>query len=1086
MPRTLGVRKTSLCPHVSQFLFICVVLLLVTQLTLATASAQSATATLSGTVTDQNGAVIPGVKISLVNIAQGFERTAMTNESGNFTVLLLPPGRYIVRAERHDFSPTEVRDVILNVNDQKSIPLYMKVGEISQTVQIVDGSNLIDQSPAVTTVINRELVDNLPLPGRSFQTLITLVPGTVLTAATSTEVGQFSVNGQRADANSTMIDGVSANVSATYATGVAFSQNNSGSVPGFSALGTTSNLVSVEALEEFKVMTSSFSPEFGRTPGGQISIVTRSGGNKLHATAFESFRNDALDANDWFANSRGSKKAALRQNIFGTTVSGPIKLPRFGGGSEPSGHNGNERTFFFFSYEGHRLRFPRFAITDVPSLEARNEVAVPEIRQILDAFPLPSGAANANRFAEFASAYSDPSSLDSTGIRIDHLLNSKMILFGRYNFSPSESAARAANQTSLNNVTTVSNRTHTLTIGLTSPISAAINNEFRFNWSRVRGSQHFSIDEFGGAIVPPSELLVSPEFATTQSLGTISLLGGNASMYRLGSLADNLQRQLNVTETAAILHGKHQFKFGIDYRRLYPLVGPTDYSSQVNFSGVNGALTGRASSATILVLGNGLEPVYTNFSSFAQDTWKVNQRLALTYGVRWDINPAPYEKNGNDPAVIFGFDNPSTITFAPYGTPLYKTSYGNFAPRLGVSYQLSRNPGREAVLRGGFGIFYDIGSQTAGSAFGNAFPYTVVKRLIAPLFPLTSAQSAPPVPSRNPPATTTVFGYDPNLKLPRTYQWNLALEQSLGSHQSLSATYVGALGRKLLRQQTIGGTALNNPNFTSIINTNNSATSDYHALQIQFERRLSRGLQVLAFHSWAHSIDISSRDSATIDSFPIAGIRPEDDRGNSDFDVRHVFRVAATYRVPTPRMNATARKLLSNWSLDGIYTLQSAPPVDISYFLTAFNAITIIARPDYVQGQPLYLTDPLVGGGKRLNPAAFVIPTTFGQGSLGRNSARGFPLSQLDFAARREFLLSERFKLQFRAEFFNLFNHPNFASPFPLLGFAFPGQFIALPNFGRSESMLGRALASGSTSGLNPLYQIGGPRSVQLGLRLEF
>jgi Carboxypeptidase regulatory-like domain/TonB dependent receptor len=1066
--------------------FIAFVLLMCSALIVV--QAQSPTATLSGIVRDPAGASIPNVNISVISIAQGFQRSTTTNEQGTFVVSLLPPGSYIVKAECKGFSPTEFRDITLNVSDERTIQLYLKVGEISQTVQIIEGATLLNESPTVGTVIDREFVSKIPVQGRSFQSLITLTPGTVLTTTNATEFGQFSVNGQRADANYSMIDGVSGNVSPTYATGGAFSQNNSGSVLGFSALGTTSNIVSIDALQEFKVLTSSFAPEFGRTPGGQISIVTRSGGNDFHGSLFEYFRNDALDANDWFANNLGRKRTALRQNIFGGTLGGPVLLPRFGEGGKQPWYDGHDRSFFFFSYEGQRLLLPKFTVIDVPSLQARASATQPAIQQLLNAFPVPTGLAKANRFADFAAAYSDPSNLDSTSIRVDHVVSPRLLLFARYNYSPSVSITRG-NGNSLNVLNTITNKTQTLTFGVTSPLTATVSNEFRGNWSRVRGAQSFDLDEFGGAIIPPRSFFLLPEFTTPRSGGIITLSSPLSVQLRVGTLADNLQRQLNFVENFSIANGPHQFKFGVDYRRLTPLVGSNDYLPQLSFSGINGALTGRTSSAFIVVFTGGLEPVYNNFSGYAQDTWRINKRAVLTYGVRWDLNPAPYEKNGNDPAVVDQIDNVSTMTLAPFGSPLYKTTYNNFAPRVGIAYRLSQNPGRETILRGGFGIFYDLGNQTTGGAFANAFPFSTNRRVLPnPVFPLTHDQSVRPVLTRNLPATTALFAYDPNLKLPRTYQWNFAVEQSLGSHQTLSATYVGTMGRKLLRQQTTGGDALLNPNFSVVMITRNTAASDYHALQVQFQRRLSRGLQVVAFYSWAHSIDIASRDSATNDSFPVAGLDPNTDRGSSDFDLRHAFRMATTYQLPKIGRSTFARAVLHDWSINGIFTAQSAPPVDVTYTLSgAFNAITILgARPDLIPGVPLYVDDPLAPGGRRINRAAFSIPTTQRPGSLGRNSLSGFPLSQLDFSLRRDFRLSERGTLSFAAEFFNLLNHPNFAKPSSSLGTNDFGDFIVNTNFGRSLNMLGRGLGGSQTSGLNALYQIGGPRSTQLSLRLEY
>ena len=1097
MPRSPEGDTTVFCPRVCRFgksrratfarFFQFITFILLLNSAHMVVQAQSPTATLRGIVRDSAGASIPNVNISVISIAQGFQRTTTTNDEGTFTISLLPPGTYIVKAECQGFSPTEVRDITLNVSDERTIQLYLKVGEISQTVQIIEGATLLNESPTVGTVIDREFIRNIPVQGRSFQSLITLTPGTVLTTTNATEFGQFSVNGQRADANYAMIDGVSGNVSPTYATGGAFSQNNSGSVLGFSALGTTSNMVSMDALQEFKVLTSSFAPEFGRTPGGQISIVTRSGGNDFHGSLFEYFRNDALDANDWFANNLGRKRTALRQNIYGGTIGGPILFPRFGEGGKQPWYDGHDRSFFFLSYEGQRLLLPKFTTTDVPSLQARASATQPAIQQLLNAFPVPTGVAKANRFADFAAAYSDPSSLDSTSIRIDHILSSKLLLFARYNYSPSESITRG-NGNSLNVLNTISNKTQTLTFGVTSPLSATISNEFRGNWSKVRGAQSFDLDEFGGAIIPPMSFFLLPEFTTPRSGGFITLSNALGVQLRVGTLADNLQRQLNFLDNLSVAHGPHQFKFGVDYRRLTPVVGSSDYVPQVSFSGVNGALTGRASFASIVVFANGLEPVYNNFSAYAQDTWRINKRTNLTYGVRWDVNPAPYEKNGNDAAVVNQINDVSTMTLAPFGTRLYRTTYNNFAPRVGIGYRLSDTPGRETIIRGGFGVFYDLGNQTAGGAFANAFPFTTSRQILPnPFFPLTRDQSVPPALTRNLPANTLVLAYDPNLKLPRNYQWNFAIEQSLGSQQTISATYIGSVGRQLLRQQTTGGDALRNPNFSVVTITTNTATSDYHALQLQFQRRLSRGLQVLAFYSWAHSIDISSRDSATNDSFLVTGISADTDRGSSDFDLRHAFRMATTYQLPDIGRSKFARAILHDWSLDAIFTAQSGPPVDVTYTLSgAFNAITIFARPDLIPGVPLYVDDPLAPGGRRINRAAFSIPSTTRPGSLGRNSLSGFPLSQLDFAIRRDFRLSERARLSFGAEFFNLLNHPNFAKPSSSLGTNDFGDFIVNTNFGRSLNMLGRGLGGSQTSGLNALYQIGGPRSIQFSLRLEY
>ena len=1047
--------------------FVCAVLLTV-YCFLPTAVAQSTTATLTGTVEDQNGAVIPGVSITIQNTATSFERQTVTSDAGGFIVPLLPPGNYTVTVKRDGFTPVEIRNVILNVGDQKSLPIVLKAGGVTETVLIDADAPLINESPAVGTVVDRQFVGNLPLNGRSFQSLITLTPGTVLTKTNLNDQGQFSVNGQRSNANYFTIDGVGANIGVVAA--VPQGQSAPGSLPGLSSSGGTNNLVSIDALQEFKVLTSTYAPEFGRTPGAQVSIITRPGTNKFSGTVFEYFRNEALDATDWFNNAKSLAKPALRQNNFGGVLGGPIL---------------HDKTFFFFSYEGLRLRLPNTTTTPVPTLAAR-QAAVPAIRPFFDAFPIPNGRDFGNGTAEFIGSFSNPSSLDATSIRIDHYLGGKLALFGRYNYAPSETSERgvAIGGNSLNSITATRLKTQTLTAGVTYSIAPAISNELRFNWSRNKGSGNFLLDDFGGAVVPSDSVLFAPGSPAGNS--TLVFLIANPQMaLTVGKIADNEQRQLNIVDNLSMVTGSHTLKFGVDYRRLSPVLSPTGYNSTAVFL-FSGAQAGVALQTAISAGAGKIYPVFNNFSAYGQDTWKVTPRLALTYGLRWEVNPPPTESKGKHPAVVAGLENPATMVLAPFGTPLYKTTYNNFAPRFGLSYLLRTQPGRETVIRGGVGVFYDLGTGQAGNAF-SGFPYTRSKTLIGRPFPLSAADAAPPsFATLTPPFN--VIAFEPNLELPRTYQWNLSLEQSIGAKQTVTASYVAALGRKLLRTEQL---IRPNPNFGNVSITRNLATSDYHAFQLQFARRLSRGLQALVSYTWSHSIDIASSDSFLTASANFSD--PNLDRGSSDFDVRHAFSSAVTYNLPTPKWGGFGRAVLGGWSVDTIVTARSATPVDIIGRITQTAAAGFFSllRPDLVPNQPLYIDDSQAPGGRRFNPAAFVQPPVnasgrpLRQGTLGRNVLRGFPFYQVDLALRRQFNITERVKLQLRAELFNLFNHPNFADPGStgLTG----TKYILDPQFGRSVSMLGRGLGSGGVNGgFNPLYQVGGPRSVQLAFKVQF
>jgi hypothetical protein len=456
--------------------------------------------------------------------------------------------------------------------------------------------------------------------------------------------------------------------------------------------------------------------------------------------------------------------------------------------------------------------------------------------------------------------------------------------------------------------------------------------------------------------------------------------------------------------------------------------------------------------------------------------------LTATYGVRWDINTPLKGKNlANQPFAVTGLNDPATLALAPRGTPLYQTTYGNVAPRLGVAYQLRQATNWDTVLRGGFGVFYDLGYGSAGGA-SLLFPFNTAV-VIAPsscpsgstgvCFPLSSQQAAPPAPTTNPPVAS-IYVVDPHLKLPRTYEWNIAVEQSLGTSQSISFTYAGAAGRDLLR-----GTVLNNPNpnFGAVYLTDNSATSDYKALQVEFRRRLSKGLQALASYTFSHSIDTASTDALTLVSAPGSIAGPSVDRGDSDFDIRHSFTAGVTYDLPSPG-TAPLRAAFGGWSVYTFCLARSAPPVNILAGLYVANGIALYPRPNVVPGVPLVLYGSQYSGSKAFNPAGFTAPPAGQQGDFGRNVLRGFGAWQADLALQRQFHVNEKFGLRFRAEFFNIFNHTNFGSP---------TNNLTSPLFGRSTQTLGGSLGSGGANGgFSPLYQVGGPRSIQLALKLLF
>jgi len=1043
---------------------------------------QSATATLSGTVADENGAVVPGAHITVTNVATSSRRTATTNDQGEFTVPLLPPNTYSIRVERDGFAPLEVSRVVLNVGDQKGLKIELRAGDVNATVQVTPEAPLINEAPAVGTVVDRQFVENIPLNGRSFQSLLTLTPG-VQVVRSNLGTGQFSVNGQRPSANAFTVDGVSANFG-TFVSGVPGAQTG-GNLPGLTTFGTTQSLVSVDALQEFKVDTSGSTAEYGRQPGGQISIVTRSGTNQFHGSIFDYLRNDKLDANDWFGNRAGQPRPPERQNDFGGTFSGPILLPRFGERGHQPWYNGRNRTFFFFSYEGLRLRLPKFTLTNVPTLALR-QTASAGVRPILNAFPLPNGRDLGNGLAEFSATYSDPSNLNATSVRIDHSLNSRVTVFGRYNNAPSETITRSAS--SLSNLFPISLKTRTFTFGVTAALTSRINNQFRFNFSDNDGRASLLLDNFGGAVPFALNILILDQYNLNNIVdgGTVLQFAGltspSAPNVTIRPLSFFTQRQVNVVDSISWELGSHQLKFGVDYRQLKSLNAIQSYSLVAIFSSMQQVLNA-AAGTTIIGGRTKFTPSYENFSAFAQDSWRLSRRLRLDLGLRWEVNPPPGEANGNQLLAVNQIGNIARMQFAPSGTKLWKTRYNNFAPRVGLAYFLSQKPGNETVVRGGFGVYYDTGNEFASFGFVQ-FPFSASRTVSNLRFPLSQTLVAPPtLPASLTPPYGTLSAFDPALKLPYTLEWNTAVQRSLGQRQALTVSYVGAAGRRLLQRQQLSLNSIN-PNFTTVLLNTNNASSDYHALQAQFQRRLSRGLQAIASYTWSHAID---EDSAGNTNRAIK-------RGNADFDVRHNFAAAVTYDIPSPKVNRSLNAVLDHWSMDTTVHAQSAQPVDLvaSTLIDPATGTTINVRPNLITGIPLYLPGSQYPGGKTINntvptaaqiasagcapagPAkgAFCTPLAGQSGTLGRNVLRGLPAWQFDVALRRQISLTERLKLQLRAEAFNVFNHPNFGTIQTTLSAA---------NFGQATNMLNRQLG-----GLNQLYQVGGPRSFQFALKLGF
>jgi hypothetical protein len=1031
-------------------------------LSISLVNAQSTNATLSGGVTDPAGTFIVGAEIDIANDTTGVIYSAKTNSSGIYYLSVLPPGHYHVQVSKIGFKTLIKPDVVLNVQSALSLNFSLPVGATSESITVDAGASSINTSEAsVSTVVDRKFVENMPLNGRSFQDLISMTPGVVTqspqTRGAVQSMGDFSVNGQRTESNYYTVDGVSANTGAGAPTGYG-QVGTSGSVAGSTALGTTQSLVSVDALQEFRVSSSTYSAEYGRSPGGQFSLSTRSGTNRFGGTAFDYLRNDIFDANDWFNNHNGIARTALRQNDFGGTLGGPIILPRL--------YRGIDHSFFFFSYEGLRLVQPVAATTQyVPSLGVRSASAT-AIQPIFNAFPVPTGSeieinGSPSGLSPFVSAYSLPSQIDSTSIRLDHSITSRMSVFFRLANTPSYAQARNLSAVS---DTDVNSRTYTA--GVTNQFSGRRSNEFRFGYVSSSSSINEYLDGFGGATPIDMSATMGVPGATkfTDFYPYITITGVGYSTIEQTKSASHL-RQWNLTDTASLTFGRHQLRVGVDERRIHSPLTPSSPYGGVDYYDRDSMIQNVAGDGAIAKVVSS-EPIFQEFAAFAQDDWRLSHSVSLALGLRWEVNPPPTEAHGQAAYTVLGdVSVPSSLTLAPRGTPLWRTTFFNFAPRLGIAWTARSHSGQETVFRAGGGVFYDTGNQIAALGFSGAgflgldYYYNVTLPFAPSQFDISTAAT--------PPYTSGIYAFPSHLQLPYSLQWNASVEQALGKSQTMSVSYVASSGRRLLQEQRHVVSALN-PNFSTILYFPDGVTSNYQSLQVKFQRGISRGLQALASYTWSHSLDFGSTNSA----YPLT-------RGNSDFDLRHNFEGGLSWELPHPTANPFMRQALGGWGLDGRAMARTAFPITLLGSLrTDATGNRYYSGVNYDASKPVYIYSNQYPGGRALNGGilqsnpAFTLPSVTASGNAPRNFVRGFNAVQFNAALRRDFPIGGRLHLQFRAETFNLLNRANFGYVDPTLS---DGQF------GQATKTLDQSLVS-----MSSLYQQGGPRSMQFALKILF
>lgn len=971
---------------------------------------------LAGLIQDSSGGAIPATAITVMDQDTGIRRAGASSGEGAYVIHALPPGQYKVTVRKAGFQTIVRWNVKLEPGQDVRLDFVMHVGSMQEVINVESGPSPVNTTDgSAGTVMGRDAIESLPISGRGVMSLLDLAPGILTTPAASGEAGQFSTNGLRANTNYFTIDGVSAN---TGVTGAGLPAQFAGaSLPAMTAFGSTENLASMDALNEVQVLTSSFAPQFGRLPGAQVALTTQSGTDRYHASAAWALRNEALDANDDFAQANGLGRARLRLNQWNAALGGPIRA---------------NRTFFFATYEGLRLEQPYMLAFTTPSLAAR--AAAPAAEQfILNAFPTPTGVLPGGLLGERIARFSLPSRLDAASLRVDHALTDRIALFGRYNWAPSYT------ESGFSEIEHFRLGTSSLTLGMTATPTPAVMNDARVNiWSTTASSDWSLNPDSGGSALKLSGLLSDP--STGANFDGLAV-GGVSALYS-GASSASRQGQLNVLDTLTFTRGTHMMRFGVDYQRLTPSRETPGQSAIEEWPSLQSVLAG-AIPTVITTSADQSSALVETLSLFAQDTWRISPRITLTYGLRWEITPPPASREaqsaapGSLPAGLAA----TSLPVAPLDQPLWQTDYAQIAPRAGAVYRLNDR----SVLRAGGGVFYDVGFGAALNPI-NSFPFN--------RWQFSAGTAAAP--------NSSAYGLvaSPDLKMPYVLEWNVAYERMFGLRHVISASYTGSEGRRLLRYEGLlePGTLL-----AQAAAATNDGRSNYNALELQYSRRISRTLQGTVSYTWSHSLDNGSYDSGLY--LAASQLPPSVDWGSSAFDARHNFVAGFSW---TPR---------SRWELSGILRARTGFPIDLQ---TAQNFLGLgfddITRPDRVPGVPVWLPSSGLGG-RRLNPAAFEIPSGL-EGDLGRNAITGFGMAQFDLAVQRQFPLSDRIALTLRAEAFNALNHPAPADPV---------RYMDSPFFGASVSMLNLMLGSGTArSGAAPEFEPGGPRSMQISLRFQF
>ncbi|MBI4478846.1 MAG: TonB-dependent receptor [Acidobacteria bacterium] len=998
---------------------------------------QATSGILSGVVQDQSQAVIVGATVMATNTETGATRTAVTNSAGRYRVGELMPGTYQLAVSMEGFRREVRREIVLQVGQELTLSFSLQVGEVEQQVEVTAEVPIVDTTTAVVSaVVSQEQLRELPLNGRSFTDLITLdTMANTPTNQNSASTGnygagkQLTVAGARSDANSFTLDGTDMN---------ATSNNTPGSAAGVQ--------LGVDAIREFQVITANAKAEYGRSSGAVVNAVTRSGTNDLHGSLFEFLRNNALDARRFIdlptsTNPEG-KLPPFKRNQFGGTVGGPVRP---------------DTSFYFLAYEGLRQRLTEIQVRRVPTAAGR-QGAVPAVVQYLNLwpFPTPGGRDFGDGTADYFDSVSQPTNENFGQARYDHHLSENDFLFGRYTISRGDTVLPGAFLATTGFETV----NQYLTLQYDRIMGAALLNMFRAGYNRSYSN------------VEPNQVAGGENLGFTpgQPMGALSpspLTGiGPAGIVKLYQVQNAFQFDDNMTWT----RGNHTLKFGASVTRFQwntdqPafIQGSISFNNLANFR----TLAGGAGATFLLPESSTFRHLRTSLLGFfAQDDWRVSSRLTVNYGLRWEFTTGLKEI---DDLVSWIPDPLKTPLSGVKVGELWDNKIKNFQPRLGVNWALDENS--NTVLSGGFGIFQNQALHNSMVSFRAQLPFyfrgsfSNMSATATSNFPNIRGMIAATANGADQPTAaafrvTRSFDHD-NFKIPTFYRYNLTIQRNLPGQMAARVGYVGSVTRHLARRQSLNtfpqpvkqsdGSLLfppssvapqfTNPEFSQIEWMSSDANSSYNALNANLQKRFSHGLTYQASYTYSKCIDDASSSETNYTTAATTGQWSPDrslETARCNFNVPHSFVANGLYELPfgvgKAFMNSDGVSdiILGGWQIGGVVTIQQGTPFTVTTnFSTtgyAFNA----NRPNVAPG--VDIKEATKGSfGNRVqyfDPSAFVARPPAGTiGNASRNILLGPPIVQTNFTLSKSFSLTEQANLQFRSEFFNVFNQTNLSFP---------------------------------------------------------